>query len=382
METAKKLISPRLLAEQSAYLECIYHPYQLPFIVEVKSRLQDGRYRLKNYDCPCGGKKEDIIISEVDRYGLPLNSVVCMRCGTVRTDPYLDESSLEDFYTNFYQQMYGRAMELDSYFLRQKSYGEKVLSVSQGFLKPESWVFEVGCGAGGALKVFQEQGYRVAGCDYSNELIDGGRQKRVENIYCGSLNDVGNNLKIIKFDLIYLHHVFEHLNDPLLFLKNCRKYLGSSGKIIIVIPDINRIDEYRFPSGNLLLYLHIAHKYNFSFEGLQRLGRRAGYSVLRLKPEHKMKTPCSDSSELWVQMMIETDVSLVEKISKPKDKNVGVDMLRYLERTEKLYSLGLCKGQVLTKIELISVLMKRVLRKIKNLVISKFCRLETPNIKT
>ncbi len=346
---------------------------QLHLINLLKSKLNCEEYKFQNYGCPCGSQDKDVIISEIDRYGLPLTSVLCMSCGTVRIDPYLDESSLSDFYTHIYRKMYGMDIHsgsYDSYFLSQSSYAKKILAVSHSFLKPGDWVCEVGCGSGGALKVFQDKGYKVAGCDYDCEAMEMGKHRGVENLYYGSLNAIENGLSGIKFDLIYLHHVFEHLTNPTSFLKDCRKSLAPGGKIIVVVPDISRIDQFGHPPavGNLLMYLHIAHKYNFSLEGLRRLCRRAGYSVVKLNPVSKIKTPWSESPELWVQMSPEPDGSLAQKIDKQAPGSAGFDMLRYLQRTEKLYALGLCKGQVFNKLKSLRS-PDKVLRKIKSLLL-------------
>src|SRR5215213_2912652 len=136
---ARLILSPRFSVGASrppANLQ----PGQLPFIAEVKSRLRGGEYRLERTACPCG-ERDGAVIAEVERYGLPLTSVVCAACGTVRFDPYLDGPSLEDFYTRFYQKMYGRAPDLEGYFLRQRSYGEKILAAVEGSLAPGARVF-------------------------------------------------------------------------------------------------------------------------------------------------------------------------------------------------------------------------------------------------
>jgi len=345
----KLLISPRFsfkALSQPVNLQ----PSQLPFVDDVKSRLLDGTYKLETSPCPCG-EVQGVVVSEVDRYGLPLNFALCTACGTLRIDPYLDKSSLEDFYTRSYQQMYARATDVDSYFLRQKSYGEKTLVVAEPSLKPGSWIYEVGCGAGGALEVFQSRGYQVAGCDYSAELIAAGRQRGVRNIYHGSLNDIPPQPDGAKADLIYLHHVFEHVNHSLEFLKECRNHLAPGGKIIIIVPDVSRIDSFACPAGDLLQFLHIAHKYNFSFEGLRRLGGRAGYQVGRLTPDPRMKTPCSHMPELWVELAAHDVATGPDQTSfMATAGSDGNHVIEYLRRTEKLYSLGLCRGQLLERL--------------------------------
>ena len=341
------VISPRFLAGASA--RTVLQPAQLSFIAEVTSRLQHGTYQVENGPCPCG-EANGVVISEVDRYGLPLTFVLCDACATVRIDPYLDRSSLEDFYTRFYQQMYARAADVDSYFSRQKSYGKKVLDVAEECLKPGNWIFEVGCGAGGALQVFQSRGYRVAGCDYSAELIAAGRQLGIPEIFHGTLKDIGANLNGVKADLIYLHHVFEHVNNPVDFLHEARKHLAPAGKIIIIVPDVSRIDSFVYPAGDLLQFLHIAHKYNFSFMGLTKLASHAGFQVRRLSPDPKMQTHTAHSPELWAELSVAQGVTDHETAPAQTQRSYGGEMLQYLKVTEKRYSMGLCRGQLLVKL--------------------------------
>jgi SAM-dependent methyltransferase len=342
---ARLILSPRFSVEASSPPANL-QPAQLPFIAEVKARLRSGEYRLESSPCPCG-EQDGAVISEVERYGLPLTSVVCAACGTVRFDPYLDGPSLEDFYKRFYQNMYGRATDLESYFLRQRSYGEKILAAVEDWLKPGSWVFEVGCGSGGALEVFQARGYRVAGCDYGGELIESGRRRGVENIHHGSLADLRAALGDVKADLIYLHHVFEHVIDPLAFLEESRDLLKPGGRVIIVVPDVSRIASFSYPAGDLLQFLHVSHKYNYSPDGMRALGERAGYAVTGMRPDPNIRTPCSHMPELWVSMSV--SAAATSDAAAARERDGGSKMLKYLRRTERLRSLGLCEAQLSSK---------------------------------
>ena len=331
---SKRLISPRF-SVASAPEPSNLRPAQLPFVSEVKRKLRD-EYHLEKSACPCGGGEGEII-SEVDRYGLPLTFVLCRSCGTIRIDPYLDESSLADFYTNYFQQMYGRVPDVESYFLRQSKYGQRVLATVENWLKPGSCVYEVGCGAGGALDVFQRRGYRIAGCDYSAELIAAGKERGVSNIYYGALKDIPGD---VKADLIYLNHVFEHMNHPLGFLEECKSRLADGGRIVIIVPDVSRIDSFSVPAGDLLQFLHIAHKYNFSLAGMRRLSALAGYQVRPLTPDPTIQTAHSIMPELWVELTMDTSIA-----AQPEQSNQGRKMLHYLTKTEKLYTMGLCRAQ-------------------------------------
>jgi SAM-dependent methyltransferase len=205
-------------------------------------------------------------------------------------------------------------------------------------------VYEVGCGAGGALDVFKRNGYRIAGCDYSAELIAAGKGRGVTNIYPGSLKDIATESKA---DLIYLNHVFEHMNNPLEFLEDCKKRLATSGRIVITVPDVSRIDKFSCPAGDLLQFLHIAHKYNFTLEGLRRLSARAGYSMRGITPDPKIQTAHSIMPELWVELMLDAKTNGLPQLETSWQ---GKKMLQYLKRTEKMYSMGLCRAQLMQRI--------------------------------
>lgn len=362
MPAPKQLISPRFAAHTSA--PPIAGDRRI-FINAVRSKLENGEYKLQHTDCPCGAPEEDVVISEVERYGLPLVSVLCMNCGTIRTNPYLEEDGLHDFYEHFYQQMYGRLTDAESYFQRQRGYGEKILATALPSSSVESWVFEIGCGTGGALKVFQDRGLKAAGCDHSASLIEEGRRRGVRNIYPGSLARLEKELEGVRADLVYLHHVFEHIDDPLLFLTDCRRILAPRGKIVIVVPDVSKIDAFANPAGDLLQFLHIAHKYNFTFAGLQRLCQRGGYFAAKLFPAPELQTSWSVMPELWVQITPHGDHPTSIKADAPVRARAGAHVLGYLRKTERLHKLGLCRGQLLIKMSTHRNQLRTKLRRIK-----------------
>jgi hypothetical protein len=116
-----QLVSPRFSYTLDCRPAARTTELQTQLIQTVKANLVDGLYGLRHYDCPCGSRLLDIIIAEVDRYGLPLQTVLCQGCGSLRFDPYLDDASLAHFYSSCYQQMYGRAVDVERYFTASNS---------------------------------------------------------------------------------------------------------------------------------------------------------------------------------------------------------------------------------------------------------------------
>jgi len=333
------LLSARFVKNASTGLSQRYSSRQLELIKAVRRHLEEKHYAMVPTYCPCGWQGEDIEIAEVERYGLPMRTVVCRGCGTLRFNPYLDNASQADFYQRYYQEMYARVADAQEYFNRQQQYGLKVLSLVGAWLQPKASVLEVGCGAGGGLAVFQKEGFGVAGCEYSEELIAFGRAQGIPSLYSGPLEAIPRG--IVRPALIYLHHVFEHLDDPRGFLTRAREYLQVEGRIIIAVPDVSRIHEFNYPGGDLLPFLHIGHKHNFTRAGLERLGRRAGLQSRFPEPDPKLKTSFSHAPELWAEFF-SGDGSRSENAS---EAVLGEEMLEYLRQTEAAYQQGKLKGR-------------------------------------
>jgi SAM-dependent methyltransferase len=331
MSPTPPLLSPRFDREAGSAIRLGREQRELT--VAVSGKLNDGSYRMLADPCPCGKPATDVLLSEVDRYGLPLNTVLCSACGTLRMDPYPDDASLADFYTRYYQQMYARAGDRVAYFAKQQAYGQRVLESVRDWLPAGAFVFEIGCGAGGALDVLRQAGYQVGGCDYSRELIEYGCGRGLP-LHWGPPTETLKSLPAPS--LIYMHHVFEHVRDPLSQLVGLRELLAPQGKMLIIVPDVSRISDFPFPAGDLRLFVHIAHRYNFSLEGLRLLAARGGLTVDSLQQRDAHASP-----EFWALLARQADVSPVKE-----DPQAGSHMLAYLRRTESLRRLHLTRGQI------------------------------------
>lgn len=355
----RSLLSDRFSLESKEALPYL-NQNQLKYVELVKKKIGNELILSAN-NCPCqkSSEESDVVIAEVDRYGLPITSVLCKVCGTVRIDPYLDDASLAKFYTEFYQDMYGRSVEVDEYFQRQKQYGEKFLSLSSGFLKPGSNVLEFGCGAGGALKVFQSKGCQLYGIEYSKKLIDHGKSKGIENLQYGSLEDFIAKFSDVRFDLIFSNHVFEHINKPVDYLRNCISLLKDEGSIICAVPDIYNIHKYEFPNSDLKMMLHVAHIYNYSFSCLETIAKSLQVKVERIYPDPMIITPTSSMPELWFKIQ-KTNVRNSENLVNGNAQKI--DYLGYFRTTEENFLNGV------NLIPQNTSLIKRVKKKLKQLI--------------
>jgi SAM-dependent methyltransferase len=346
----RRLLSRRFEHQEGSFEGMRLSAEQKERIDEFLKRVRIGEYGFVHESCPCGLPPDDVMIAEIDRYGLPLDSVLCLGCGTIRIDPYLDRPSLDHFYSRLYQVMYARATDLPAYFERQRAYGQKLLETYIGTLAPGAAVLEIGCGAGGGLSVFQHAGYPTAGCDYSRELVDYGASRGVPNLAVGGLHEGVGFPGGSPPALIYLHHVFEHVIDPLDVLHGIKERLAPGGKALLIVPDISRVDRFANPAGDVMQFLHVAHKYNYSLGGLQRLAVRAGLSARRITPSSPIQTAWSTAPELWVELT--AAAGSVAHNGVPR--RAGRARLRYLQFTEACFRAGLCRAQLRRRFQAVS----------------------------
>lgn len=95
-------------------------------------------------------------------------------------------------------------------------------------------VCDYGCGAGDFLKVVSEQAQFVHGVELQADYVD-----KLNNlgIPCStSLDD-----KQLLFDLVFMFHSLEHMNEPLEILQSIRSRMQLGGKIVVEVPSADDI---------------------------------------------------------------------------------------------------------------------------------------------
>jgi SAM-dependent methyltransferase len=330
---SRQTLSTRFVIEPTREFMPWATSVQRDCINKVMRGLASGEMRLQNLPCPCGSERSDTIISEAERHGLPMESVLCRDCGTIRFDPYLDEASLARFYAEDYQAMYGRATDVAKAFESQRPTAERLLATVRSRITPGSRVFEVGCGAGGALAVFRDAGCEVTGCEFSPELLEYGGAQGLKELRPGGLADQPVPAPGARFDLIYMLHVFEHLRDPVAVLRCARERLTAGGRIAIVVPDVSRIHETEFPAGDLMPFLHVAHAFNYTVPALEAIARQAGLAMAELTPEPAMKSGFP-GPELWIEFTPHDDPPCRHALGPQR----GAAMLAQLQENEARFA--------------------------------------------
>jgi SAM-dependent methyltransferase len=219
---------------------------------------------------------DDLLIAEVDRYGLPLRTVLDRRTGLMRSDPYYDPNYLIEFYRDHYRELYRRPPPLDigDILADQIRVGESIWQATRTHIPEHAKVLDVGCGLGGVVAAFQLHDYQAMGCDWGREYLARGRKPGLQLVE-GNPNAAA---EYAPFDLIVLSQVLEHKVDPVEFLQSMRALLVPDGLLYLRVPGIHIIRPLY--DGDIILYLQNAHVWHFTAATLTALLSLRGFTVL------------------------------------------------------------------------------------------------------
>ncbi|MEH6627077.1 MAG: class I SAM-dependent methyltransferase [Motiliproteus sp.] len=251
--------------------------YQQNWLAKLLNDIESGKMTLiKNY-CLCNNDKStnDFVLSQCDRFGVRVKTVLCSKCGLVRSDLVFDEDSNILFYEKYYRNIYvGSDLAADYFFSEQVKRGGGLFDLYKnvcGVEKKQS-VLELGCGAGGILYPFFKYGCNCVGYDFNKSYLEFGIKK-------GMLLKYGDGLLEEKssFDLIVLSHVFEHFLDPVETIVSISSLLKPGGNMVIEVPGVYNIDA---AYNNPYHYFQSAHVYSFSESYLKVIFTSIGFEIL------------------------------------------------------------------------------------------------------
>lgn len=237
---------------------------------EFLGKLEDGSYRTEPHPCSCGAH-DDLLLARIDRYGIPLNSVMCRSCGLVRSDPYYTDETLAAFYQNEYRRIYnGESQSTEQFFEKQCEAGREILRFLSPRLSVGALVYEIGAGAGGILQPFLEAGHTVRGCDLGQEFLKYGIARGID-LHEGDYHVLDS---FPKADVLILNHLLEHMKDPAGFLRSVQTLLKPDGIVFIGVPGLVCYPvQYRL---KFLFYLQNAHACHYCLQTLSQTAGRAG----------------------------------------------------------------------------------------------------------
>jgi len=254
----------------------------------------------------------------------------CTNCGTIQILEI--PKNIEDYYPEYYysfkedipliKRLSGSKRLFNKYRIKRK-YREQNIPIFR-YLKPlkttpSSRILDIGCGRGKLICEMFNLGFEnVQGVD-----------KFVTAEY-----DYDYGVKVLKkdlselenkrYNLLMMHHVFEHMDEPLEELKKCFELLKSKGYLIIRIPVVGRAwDIY----GKDWIQLDAPrHFFIHTEKSMTLLAERAGFEIANIIYD-------SAGFQFWGSELYKRDIALVENTT----KNYRIDTDFFSDEELRIY---------------------------------------------
>lgn len=131
-------------------------------------------------------------------------------------------------------------------------------------------LLDVGAGTGVFVASAQNNGWDATGVEFNKTAVQIAKDKFKVNMFAGNLYGLEKFFPYESFDVISFIHVFEHIIDPVSYVKYISKFLKPDGCIFIAVPNMGSDDFQKY--GSKWTYLHIpAHISYFTCNSLDKV---------------------------------------------------------------------------------------------------------------
>ena len=95
---------------------------------------------------------------------------------------------------------------------------------------------DVGCATGFFLNgIKMHSAWEVYGTDFGEDAVRVAREGLGLDVRLGELSDIGFDDAF--FDYIHVNNVLEHVRDPVVLLRECRRIIKPDGKLFLSVPN-------------------------------------------------------------------------------------------------------------------------------------------------
>lgn len=214
-------------------------------------------------------------LSLKDRNDNYLRTVICRKCGLIWSDPRPADEKVREFYSKEYRKEYkGITKPRKKHVYRDAKEAMKRYNYFKEIISKEGSLLDIGASSGVFVYSMRKLGYNARGIEPDENHARYAREELQIPVKTGFAKKITDETKET-FDGVTLHHVLEHITNPLAELQNISGILKENGYLVVEVPnaeDIKQDPKNRY---------HKAHIYTFNPETLVALGKRAGFQVVK-----------------------------------------------------------------------------------------------------
>lgn len=240
----------------------------------AEENLTPGSMLQAEHACPICERRTRRLLSRHGRHFERLDTVICTGCGLIHSHPIPSQGDLEDYYRETYRSDYKstRTPKLKHLVRYAPGVLARVFEI-QRYTRPDQRVLlDIGSGCGDFLYMATKLGFQARGIEPHQGYAAFARSELgmpVENASFETTSFAPG-----AFDVINLHHVLEHMSEPVVTLRRLHTLLREDGLLAIAVPDIS------LGAHAPMTQFHRAHIYNYNHETLTAVLSRAGFKVL------------------------------------------------------------------------------------------------------
>ena len=156
----------------------------------------------------------------------------CDSCGVQFMNPVYSDAYLTEYYAGYITPEYTQKTIDEQHEVCKQNF-----AAINRFMPNKGEMLDFGMGNGTYALYARDLGWQVSGYDVDCHTTDELAKKLNMDVRCGDFDRLDWGGK--KFDLIYAHHVVEHLKDPLAGLKSFHSIMNKDGYLYIGVPNIS-----------------------------------------------------------------------------------------------------------------------------------------------
>ena len=229
----------------------------------------------------CGSEQYFHLFRGKDRdwdTGDEFNVVRCKKCGLVYTNPRPDKEEIKKYYPSENWSRAQNKVNVEDAVISGAHWSVAIAERVEPILKLgiNGKILDIGCGDGLLLYYLKQYGWDCYGVEpgeiaarYANETLG-----------LNVLNITIDNIRYENdfFDVVNLHHVFEHLDEPLEALRQIKYVLKSDGYLVIGVPNFNGFDSKIFGKRWVGLKLP-QHLFQYTEKTLKAMVEKSGFKI-------------------------------------------------------------------------------------------------------